>query len=120
MFSVPSSFPKIARNGGDAPAVLVFRKGRRKRERKRHHFSVSLTLSLSKSALLNAHTHTMHKRFNKSEGSREILILYNLAAKKREFCSSLKKNLFFFVSSFLVFCDKRKRFDIQEETFKRR
>ena len=47
VFSVPSSFPKIARNGGDAPAVLVFRKGRRKRERKRHHFSVSLTLSLS-------------------------------------------------------------------------
>jgi len=70
VFSVQSSFP-ISCNGGDAPAVLVFRKGRRKRERKRHHFSLSLTLSLSKSAL-NAHTHTMHKRFNKSEVSRDI------------------------------------------------
>ena len=70
VFSVPSSFPKIARkNGGDAPAVLVFRKGRRKRERKRHHFSVSLTLSLSKSAL---NAHTMHERDNKNEVSRDI------------------------------------------------
>lgn len=67
VFSVQSSFP-IARNGGDAPAVLVFRKGRRKRERKRHRFSLCLSNSLSKSAL-NAHTHTMNARDNKNEVS---------------------------------------------------
>ena len=68
VFSVQSSFP-ISCNGGDAPAVLVFRKGRRKRERKRHHFSLSLTLSLSKSAL---NAHTMHERDNTNEVSRDI------------------------------------------------
>ena len=87
VFSVQSSFPKIARNGGDkTPAVLVFRKGRRKRERKRHHFSLSLTLSLSKSAL---NAHTMHERFNTNEVSRDIWQPdddINLAAKTREFC----------------------------------
>ena len=83
VFSVPSSFPKIARNGGDAPAVLVFRKGRRKRERKRHHFSLSLTLSLSKSAL---NAHTMHERDNTNEVLARYFEDINLAAKKREFC----------------------------------
>ena len=102
VFSVQSSFPKIARNGGDAPAVLVFRKGRRKRERKGHHFSLCLSdsLSLSKCAKRAHNAQEITKM-----RSHEILILYKFGRQNERILPFLKKFCF---SLFLCFVTKKK------------
>ena len=103
VFSVQSSFPKIARNGGDkTPAVLVFRKGRRKRERTGHHFSLCLSdsLSLSKCAKRAHNAQEITKM-----RSHEILILYKFGRQNERILPFLKKFCF---SLFLCFVTKKK------------